>query len=227
MINFNPLNGFQRFGWLVVLLATIGCDSAPPPKSIHSELFEIDLNVPGNLERAYAEIGKRYEKHSSIQTEVLKTARTFDDYPKFVKSLEAAEEITVYQGTPREGAGPDVEVVELEGSGYAALSIILGSAQTEAVKSLFSRADAVFPCVGITACEFHADWRISWVDGSDAWRAVLCFGCDEMLVFKGDQLLVYCSIRDPEAILSVMNEAKSVSSPLGLDESSPPATYRP
>lgn len=213
MINFNPLSCFLGLGWLVVLLATIGCDSAPPPKSIHSELFEIDLNVPDNLERAYVEIGKRYEKDSFVRREVLKTARTFDDYPKFVKSLKAAEEITLYQGTPREGAGPEVEVVELEGAEYAALSITLGSARTEAVKSLFSRADAVFPCVGITSCEFHPDWRISWVDGSEAWRVVLCFGCDEMLVFNGDKLLVYCSIRDPEAILSVMNEAKSVSAP--------------
>lgn len=189
--------------WLITLPAlwimVTGCQPTMPAPHVPSNSdFDLDLEVAGNLDRAYQEAEAR------LHPDELKLTRTFDNYSTFATSLSAANSAKLYRGAPLDESRRDGEreVISLGAYDFYDGPAEVTGAQLDRIQELISLSSTVYPFMGYPNCDdgFHPDWRLAWNDGSDGWYADFCFGCSELQVFRNDSRLIYCRLRDTPSL---------------------------
>lgn len=188
---------------LIICLTGLGCESKTPQKS--NSRFNIDLDVPGNLESAYLAVEKF--NRGKLDPEDDELMRTFENFPSVQTSLAAATRITIHEGTPRDELPEKRPTVVLGGEVFYLPPAEADGDRLNELQDLFATTDYVFPFTGWKMCGgFHTDWRLDWNDGEDEWVACICFGCGEMSVGKNGENFLYCDLREPEVLEDVLSE---------------------
>jgi len=183
-------------------LTALGCDAKPPRPS--NTPLDLDLEVPGNVQLAYRNITSEF---GDLLTPKHKEAmRSFDSFPSLQKSFAAASEITIHEGTPRDGPVEERPTTTIDEEEFYQPPVEATGEQLNHLKSVFSTTDYVYPYKGPKPCgDFHTDWRLAWNDGEDKWIANICFGCNEMFVTKNGETVLYCDLRDVEILEAALS----------------------
>lgn len=120
------------------------------------------------------------------------------DAKHFQDSLSAATEIRIYQGFPRkapdhgikEGEIDPRDIVEVGRFPFHASSILLPEA--EELKAVLSKPSTLIPFSGQKRCGgFRPDFCVSWEQGAQAFNALVCFACHEVIFESGGREFRY------------------------------------
>lgn len=105
--------------------------------------------------------------------------------------LEKAEKVVVYEGLPHPFYEPELlaeeqqskEVHKLHGNSFYKEPLKLALDDRKQLQALLSRPDVYEPWEGEKKCGgFHADYCVEWYRDGQFVRALICFGCGEILL---------------------------------------------
>ncbi len=76
------------------------------------------------------------------------------------------------------------EIVRFHGSSFYQRPLAVAAVEVEELRRLVSAPDSYRPYSGEKRCGgFHPDYALTWQDGTDAYRLLICFGCHEMKLY--------------------------------------------
>lgn len=110
----------------------------------------------------------------------------------FTSAVASAEKMTLYEGLPHQAFESDLleserrskPVQELHGYWFYKEPLAPSAEDARRLTQMLSDAAAFAPFSGEKKCGgFHPDYAVEWQKGSSAYRALICFGCDEAKLF--------------------------------------------
>jgi hypothetical protein len=147
-------------------------------------------------------------------------SHSFAELASLLAPIEAAAELKLYEGLPHQTMESDLfqkeiartETIERAGSRYYAEPVAVDQATSDKLRELTSetRSFTERP-VGIAkACGgYHPDWRLEWKQGKKAVAMELCFGCNDMKLYRNDELLIATEIHDPQSLEKLLNPLRT------------------
>ena len=198
---------------IATFLITAGCQRTPAPTRYvpRNESFDLDLDVAGNLDRAYEEIEEVMRRLPGVNSDLVEMSRTFDNYPTFAASFSAVNRAMLYEGVPSDTEQRDDKrkIVELGHYQFYESPKDVAGEQLASLQQLLSHTSTVYPFRGLKDCDdgFHPDWRLEWQDGPHKWHADFCFGCMELEIVRDDTRILYCDLRDASSLLAAFDQS--------------------
>jgi hypothetical protein len=114
-----------------------------------------------------------------------------EDIKPLVEGIMKAGPPALYEGLPHqrferkllERELTDKETVKLHGFPFYAEAIPPKAEHVKELTAIFSKAGTFSPYAMHWCGEFHPDWCLEWKSGGEVNRALVCFGCDEAMLF--------------------------------------------
>ena len=110
----------------------------------------------------------------------------------FTAPVAGAEKMTLWEGLPHQMFEHDLmeserrskPVQELHGYWFYKEPLAPSAEDSKRLTQVLSDPATYAPFSGEKKCGgFHPDYAVEWQKGSDAYRALICFGCDEAKLF--------------------------------------------
>lgn len=128
-----------------------------------------------------------------------------DNHKDLAAAVAKADKVVLYEGLPHqlfekellEKELKEKKTVKFNGFPFYEETLTLKEEDKKKLTTLFGEEKSVKKFSGQKRCGgFHPDYCVEWHVGKDVYRAHMCFGCHEMMVF-GPKTDLYCDIADP------------------------------
>jgi hypothetical protein len=147
-------------------------------------------------------------------------SHSFAELASLLATIKAAAELNIYEGLPHQSMEDDffqkelarTESIERAGSRYYAEPVAVDDATSDKLRELASSAESFTERpVGVEkACGgYHPDWRLEWKHGNRTVAMELCFGCNDMKLYRDDELLSATEIHDPQSLETLLNPLRT------------------
>ena len=116
----------------------------------------------------------------------------------FRKELKSASHVLIYEGLPHQKFEPDLyqkeslrtDILTIAGHPFYIPATMAGDFQI--LKRLLGNPESLIRFRGEKLCGgFHPDYCVSWAEGGNACYALICFGCQEIIFSKGNEIFRY------------------------------------
>ena len=139
----------------------------------------------------------------------------------YLGSLKRGVKLTVYEGLPHQMFEADLlekerktkpivkftvtpkatqtETKKTENYAFYKTPLKLKDEDLESIRDLLSSANTYSAWAGAKACGgFHPDFAVEWTSDGKTMRALICFGCGEIILAGGGQDLLYDNTNSKE-----------------------------
>ena len=155
------------------------------------------------------------DRRSSVQEQI---AASIKDFGRFTKSLRKIRKFDLLEGLPHQNWEAELkakekeskQTIQIAGMDFYAEPVPIKKETATKLIRLITQRKSFGPRRGAAGCGgFHPDWCLAWPNGEEQWYAMLCFGCHELMVFKNEERIIYCVIRDDTGLEKLLGPLRT------------------